>query len=144
MVHSINKQHRYRLVLVTASSLLTRDQNRCTKRQRNRKQLIPMVREIAAKRGRSYTPNRGGIKRTGGFACRWSKSKTLMPSIASWIVRPGRVLRVAGLGEACFHADSSAPLASTLSHERATLDYPSNSFAGVRGLLLFSGPAGGG
>ena len=55
-------------------------------------------------------------------------------------MRPGRVLQITGQGEACFHTDLSAPLASTLSHERATLDYLRTAFAGIAGYSFF--PAG--
>ena len=52
-------------------------------------------------------------------------------------MRPGRVLQITGQGEACFHTDLSAPLASTLSHERATLDYLCTAFAGIAGYSFF-------
>ena len=52
-------------------------------------------------------------------------------------MRPGRVLQITGQGEACFHTDLSAPLASTLSHERITLDYLCTAFAGIAGYSFF-------
>ena len=46
-------------------------------------------------------------------------------------------MQITGQGEACFHTDLSAPLASTLSHERVKLDYLRTAFAGIAGYSFF-------